>query len=281
MSRDVIDIAIESLSWESDFFSLPTAKLNFESVVKPSDAKLINADQLSDAIALLDMTGYKLVQAKVPMYQTDWVDALMKNHFTLVEGEVDLAYELAPLAESENSDISEMLTHFNRSNSCSVNDWYVTVANAVDIEYLQHTASELFKNSRFRAPWYKTSDSGKFYAKWIEKAVLGTFDNICLVIKSRASEDEHSIVGFVSLRDLGNQQARIGLLGAIRKSSQQEKKPIGMTLVAIAKLYCQMQQFNKLYVATQSSNIGALRLYIKSGANVISSAYWFYKQVQK
>ncbi|MGK2888419.1 MAG: hypothetical protein ACSLEN_02785 [Candidatus Malihini olakiniferum] len=39
----------------------------------------------------------------------------------------------------------------------------------------------LFLQSRFRASWYRTTDSGRFYAEWVENAVHCTFDDVCLI----------------------------------------------------------------------------------------------------
>jgi hypothetical protein len=48
----------------------------------------------------------------------------------------------------------------------------------------------------------------RFYAQWIENAVLGTFDHQCLVFRTPTGE----IRGYVSLRELNATEARIGLL---------------------------------------------------------------------
>ncbi len=57
-------------------------------------------------------------------------------------------------------------------------------------------------------PRYAPDDSGRFYAQWIENAVKGTFDHVCLVFRT----DGGLIQGFVSLRRLTEHEARIGLL---------------------------------------------------------------------
>ncbi|MHA7844824.1 dTDP-4-amino-4,6-dideoxy-D-galactose acyltransferase [Serratia sp. D1N4] len=226
---------IEPLGWESEFFHISSAKLHFD------DA----APRLSDA----ELDAFALVQAKIPAQRLDLADALTEHGFQLVEGEVDLALVVG----TENASLSAVRT-----------------AIPDDIPVLRAAAASVFAASRFRAPWYGQQDSGRFYATWIEKAVLGTFDHQCLLVLGSDGQPE----GFVSLRDIGQQEARIGLL-AIFPGAQ--GKGAGSRLMAAAIAWCQQRELQRLWVATQMSNIAALRLYQRHGAIIESTAYWFYR----
>ncbi len=218
---------LEPLQWESAFFALPSA------IVRLKD----DAPELSEA----DFTGWQRVQAKIPAQRADLLDALQQRGFQLVEGEVDLSITLArydsPGAET---------------------------ATLQDIPALRHLAEQAFAQSRFRAPWYAPEDSRRFYARWIENAVKGTFDHVCLIF--RASEGH--IQGFVSLRKLNDSEARIGLLAG---------RGLGEKLMQAALYWSQQQQLPVLRVATQLGNTAALKRYIASGANVDATAYWLYR----
>jgi len=226
---------IEPLGWESEFFHISSAKLHFD------DA----APLLSDA----ELDAFALVQAKIPAQRLDLADALTDHGFRLVEGEVDLALVIG----TESASLSAVRT-----------------AVPEDIPVLRAAAASVFAASRFRAPWYGPQDSGRFYATWIEKAVLGTFDHQCLLVLGSDGQPE----GFVSLRDIGQQEARIGLL-AIFPGAQ--GKGAGSRLMAAAIAWCQQRELQRLWVATQMSNIAALRLYQRHGAIIESTAYWFYR----
>jgi dTDP-4-amino-4,6-dideoxy-D-galactose acyltransferase len=226
---------IEPLGWESEFFHISSAKLHFD------DA----APLLSDA----ELDAFALVQAKIPAQRLDLADALTEHCFRLVEGEVDLALVIG----TESASLSAVRT-----------------AVPEDIPVLRAAAASVFAASRFRAPWYGQQDSGRFYATWIEKAVLGTFDHQCLLVLGSDGQPE----GFVSLRDIGQQEARIGLL-AIFPGAQ--GKGAGSRLMAAAIAWCQQRELQRLWVATQMSNIAALRLYQRHGAIIESTAYWFYR----
>ena len=218
---------LESLEWESHFFGLPSAILRLRET----------APALTDS----DFRVWQRVQAKIPADRADLLDALQQHGFQLVEGEVDLAITLTrhegPGAE---------------------------VAAEQDIPELREMAAQAFARSRFRAPWYAPEDSGRFYAQWIENAVKGTFDHVCLVF--RAADGQ--IQGFVSLRKLNEREARIGLLAG---------RGMGEKLMQAALHWAQQQQVSTLRVATQMGNTAALKRYIASGANIDATAYWLYR----
>jgi len=218
---------LEPLEWESAFFGLPSA------IVRLSD----DAPVMTEA----DFAAWQRVQAKVPASRVDVLDALQQHGFRLVEGEVDLSIALT--------------RHVSAG---------AEVATEQDIPALRQLAAQAFSRSRFRAPWYAPEDSGRFYAQWIENAVKGTFDHVCLVFRSADGQ----IQGFVSLRKLSEHEARIGLLAG---------RGMGEKLMQAALRWAQLQQLTTLRVGTQMGNTAALKRYIASGANVEATAYWLYR----
>ncbi|CNI16960.1 TDP-fucosamine acetyltransferase [Yersinia aldovae] len=239
-----VHASIEPLAWESEFFQRHSAKLHF------SDS----APQLNPA----ELDAFTLTQAKVPTHRLDLIDSLGQLGFTLVEGEVDLALpvEGKTVVGTENA-IPEV----------DVGSLQVRIATEIDIPLLRSVAASTFALSRFRAPWYGPQDSGRFYALWAEKAVMGTFDHQCLLVMDACGQP----AGFVTLRNLQDGSARIGLLAVFPDA---QGKGIGSLLMSAAKQWCQHHGLQRLRVATQMSNIAALRLYIRSGASIESTAYW-------
>ena len=218
---------IESLDWENQFFAMNSGILRFE-----DDAPLLTPQLLN---------AYARVQAKIATQQTDLLDGLQQLGFKLVEGEVDLALTVGTQNAASNL---QLATH-------------------ADISALRDLAAKTFTHSRFRTPWYQPADSGRFYARWIENAVLGTFDHECLVLKNG-----ELIQGFVSMRQLNDSEARIGLLAG---------RGVGEQLMNAARSWCQRRGLQTLRVATQTGNTAALRRYIQSGANIESTAFWLYR----
>lgn len=223
----ILNGVLESLEWESAFFARPSA------IVCLRD----NAPALQDA----DFSAWQRVQAKIPADRADLLDALQQHGFRLVEGEVDLSVTVARYASPG-----------------------AEIATEQDIPTLRKMAALAFAQSRFRAPWYAPDDSGRFYAQWIENAVKGTFDHVCLVFRT----DGGLIQGFVSLRRLTEHEARIGLLAG---------RGMGEKLMQAALHWAEQQQVSTLRVATQMGNTAALKRYIASGASIDATAYWLYR----
>ncbi|MDR0805278.1 MAG: dTDP-4-amino-4,6-dideoxy-D-galactose acyltransferase [Enterobacteriaceae bacterium] len=242
--------SIDYLAWESEFFALSTAKLNIA-----DSAVALSCDELScdDLPTADELNRFQLVQAKVPAQRLDVIDALSASGFQLVEGEVDFTLPVDLTAKP-----------------APVSAFSCRPAHESDIAGLRDVASAVFRQSRFRAPWYQPSDSGHFYALWAEKAVLGTFDHQCLLLDDEKGRPQ----GFVTLRTIDEQQARIGLLAVWRGCGN---KGVGLELMKAATSWCAERGLNRLCVATQAGNLAALRLYIRSGASINSTAYWFYR----
>lgn len=223
----ILNGVLESLEWESAFFARPSA------IVRLRD----NAPALQEA----DFSAWQRVQAKIPANRADLLDALQQHGFRLVEGEVDLSVTVARHASPG-----------------------AEIATEQDIPALREMAALAFAQSRFRAPWYAPDDSGRFYAQWIENAVKGTFDHVCLVFRTAGGQ----IQGFVSLRWLNEHEARIGLLAG---------RGMGEKLMQAALHWAEQQQVSTLRVATQMGNTAALKRYIASGASIDATAYWLYR----
>ena len=235
MDDNLIRGRVEYLQWESDFFFRPSAKLTLDPT-----GPMITRDVLS---------RYPLVQVKVPADQSDTLDALYQHGFRLVEGEIDFTLDLR--------DIETPVEEYQ-------------LASEVDILPVSQLAAGAFQLSRFRVPWYQPDDSGRFYALWAEKAILGTFDTHCLTLR----DAEGKLLGFVTLRVIEPGVARIGLLAV---QPQVTGRGTGKRLMNAAKHWCLGQGVVRLRVATQTGNIAALNLYRASGGALAHSAYWLYR----
>lgn len=219
---------VEELAWESAFFGLRSAIVRLRDDAPALDERAFD--------------GFHRIQAKIAASATHQLDALQQFGFRLVEGEADFALPVPaqaidPLAQK---------------------------ALAADIAPLRQMAATLFSQSRFRAPWYPPEASGRFYAQWIENAVKGVYDHECLLFRA----PDGQINAFVSLRQLNENEARIGLLGG---------RGAGEKLMLAAVYWAQQRQLRTLRVATQISNLAAIKRYTRSGALMESTAYWLYR----
>lgn len=215
--------------------------LNWENQFFGVNSSLVQISDDAEPLTQHRLDSWSRVQAKIPAYRMDWLDGLQALGFQFVEGEVDLCL---PVAQSQTTACFE-------------------VAQITHIDALREQAAHVFQQSRFRAPWYQPHDSGRFYAQWVENAVHGTFDNQCLLLTQA-----DVIQGFVTLRQLNAQEARVGLLAG---------RGMGSALMAAAQSWCQQRGLSTLRIATQISNRAALRLYIQRGAMIDSTAFWLYR----
>lgn len=233
MSPQPLLASVTPLAWENAFFDINSGLLSFGGEVPVTEESLQSFD---------------LVQAKVATQQTAEIDALTALGFRLVEGEAD--FVLSVDSASRPADIR--------------------IARAEHIPFLRKAASEAFAHSRFRAPWYKPGDSGRFYAQWVENGVNGAFDHQCLL----ALSPDGAIQGFVTLRELSDGSARIGLLATLPEA---QGLGVGQRLTAAACDWSRARRLSRLHVATQLANLPALRLYQRCGGVIERTAYWFYR----
>lgn len=201
---------------------------------------------------LSDFFGREIVQAKVSVGDFSKIEQLQKQGFVLVEGEIE--FELG-LAEFEK--------FLQKITACEV-------AQMKDIAPLKQLVSQAFPNSRFRPPYFSIDERQRFYQSWIENAVTGKFDDICLVKRGNLGV----IQGAITIR-LESKQAKIGLLAV---SAQFQRQGIAKELLSAAVLWAVQQNVETLKISTQISNLRAIRLYQHFGANVKEASYWFYPQ---
>lgn len=222
------------------------APLSWESAFFGKRIGILELDIGEKIPAVADLSRFDLVQAKVHASQLEIIDMLGESGFGLVETEVSYTYAVNCPGEASS----------------------FRVATLEDLLAVQTLARDAFRFSRYRPPWFAKHDSSRLYATWAENAIRGTFDDQCLLI-----EETEGLLGFVTLRDMGYQSGRIGLLAS---NASFGGKSLGAKLVAIAVSWCVAREIEYLRVVTQLSNTKALRLYERTGALVDSASYWLY-----
>ncbi|PNH97541.1 WavS [Vibrio diazotrophicus] len=133
---------------------------------------------------------------------------------------------------------------------------------------VQNLTDGLYLSSRFKSPWFTEEEKEGFYREWLKKAVLGQFDDLCMIKRV-----DGNIAGFVTVR-VDNDDASIGLIGVL---PEYQALGLGRALIQCAESYAVEKGCKNLSVATQLSNLSAMNLYMKSGYSLQQTAYWFYK----
>ncbi|WP_340677841.1 dTDP-4-amino-4,6-dideoxy-D-galactose acyltransferase [Paraglaciecola sp.] len=232
----VDDFSVSELTWDSAFFLKNMAHLNF-------------VEGASGAASLSD---FELVQAKVSTENYEQMSILNTLGFQLAEGEIDFSMWVMDKTSTDSSETSGA----------------ITLADFADIDKIKTIVENNFTMSRYRQPWFTAKERDSFYQLWAEKAIKGTFDDVCLIVKTGLI-----IKGFVTLKVV-NSIARIGLISVAPNFKQQG---VGKSLLQMAVNYCQIHNVRQLLVATQLANTTAIRLYSKFGFSINTLSYWFYK----
>lgn len=194
-----------------------------------------------------EMDQYPLLQAKAAAEDYTAITWLNQLGFQLAEGEATLTMSLDNTERQPG----------------------IRVARPQQIPELRQAACREIVYSRFRQPWYRTDQSQQFYAQWIENAVNGQFDDQCLVACGAQGE----IFGFASVRAKG-EEARLGLLAV---ALDQQGQGVGQRLLLAAADWGRVRGAKRLAITTQLSNVIAMRLYLRNGARLENTAYWFYR----
>ncbi|WMQ74226.1 MAG: dTDP-fucosamine acetyltransferase [Sodalis sp.] len=236
--------SVDLLAWESEFFGRRLGCVVFEDT----------APRLTPSA----MTGFALVQAKVAAQAMTQIDALSAIGFRPVEGEMDCCYTLPVCASGAPC-----------AGAAALPAAEIRLAREADIPELRTLAAQTLVQSRFREPWFSDEERQRFYAQWVTNAVRGSFDHLCLVAKG-----PDGLSGLVTLRNIGRQVARIGLLAV---SPAARGRGTGKLLCRAALGWCCSCGFRQLWVATQTANLPALRLYLANGARVVHAAHWLYR----
>lgn len=193
------------------------------------------------------LSQYDLVQVKLPSLAQREIGYIQSLGFTLVEGEIIFEYDLA--------NFSPDLT------ACRV----ATEQDLAQLEPFSH----LFSQTRFRSPWFSLLENRRFYWQWIQNAVKGEFDDLCLLSETTSGE----IQGMITLRVKEN-TAQVGLLAV---AEQWQKQGIGYRLLMNAIAWAKSQQATKMVVTTQLSNLAAMQLYQRLNGKISGTYYWFYR----
>jgi dTDP-4-amino-4,6-dideoxy-D-galactose acyltransferase len=240
-------MALEKQEFESDLFGRRIA--------------LLETSQLEISLATkIVLDQFDLVQAKVRSQDSAAIDQLTSSEFRLCEGEIDLELSLTTGSEPQSP----------------ITAYGCRYATQDDIPSLSKLAADCFEGkTRFRRPWYSEEEARLMYSTWIAKAVRGEFDDVCLMITHGHGEP----LAFVTLRKMQHSSdVRVGLL-AVRECAR--RQGLGASLLGAASTWALQNGGIRLKVATQMSNLNAIRLYLKAKAKPVGTSYWFYRQESK
>lgn len=144
------------------------------------------------------------------------------------------------------------------------------IAKPEHIEELKRVGSNIYKDSRYYFDGhFDPQKINEFYRGWVEKAVLGTFDDLCYCIFKGDRP-----VGFCTLRYTKLESANIGLVGF---SEDFQGLGLGKKLMNYVIHESAAKGIKKIFVVTQGRNYMAQRLYQSAGYKTFSTELWYHK----
>jgi dTDP-4-amino-4,6-dideoxy-D-galactose acyltransferase len=144
----------------------------------------------------------------------------------------------------------------------------VREVDVADIPTIREIAARSHTDSRFyRDGCFPRDLCDELYRIWITRSCHGCADAVLV------AEHESRPAGYVSCHLKGDGRAEIGLVGIDENA---RNKGLGGKLVRHALRWFQEREVQEVTVATQGSNIAALRLYQKCGFLTRAMQLWFH-----
>lgn len=235
---------ISKLKWDSNFWGYPVAYLSCchltENIVFRME-KVIKRERI------------KLIEYLCNCHDSRSVVLAEKNGFHFTDIRLSFEKELGRIIPSN---IHKSFT--------------LSKAGACDIPHLRRMSENLYKDSRyFFDQGFERARVIEFYKGWVEKAVKGTFDDVCYCLYNKAIP-----VGFCTVKHGVEGKASIGLFGIAKKFQGR-----GLAKIFLNNVLNQLtaEGLQKVSVVTQGRNYLAQRLYQGVGFLTKTTELWYHK----
>jgi dTDP-4-amino-4,6-dideoxy-D-galactose acyltransferase len=138
-----------------------------------------------------------------------------------------------------------------------------------DLKFIKPIAENSYLESRYFFDILFSTKSVKiFYANWLKKSILGTFDSFCLLICFKKKP-----IGFCTLK-VKNQNATIGLFSISKKY---QRKGFSQSLLSFVSYELSRLKISSLSVVTQGRNYSALKAYQSNNFKISRTELWYHK----
>ncbi len=234
-------VCLKRNAWESDFFGREVVRI---------EARSETSADLRQAMARFPPDV--LFEASVEAGRFEALRAFTEAGFFVVDVQIDFERRIGGPNNGQRPGLPP-----------------VRMAALSDLAALQNFAASTPFPSRFYRPPFSKEDGRRFYARWLENAVLGRFDDVCLV-----AVDGGAACGFVTVRRVDAENCRIGLLSV---SPDWRGRGLARALWVRAEAWCAEARRARLWVATQAENIAAMRFYEGVGCRAANARWHLYR----
>lgn len=244
---------IDSLHWDSDFFSVPIGRIN----TKKIDEGTIDL-VLQEAVA----AGIRCLYFEADPNDLPTVLTAEAHGFHLVDVRVVLEYPF--------TDRPAPSSRFVAPSELKIN-----TARASDLPRLEEISEEVGEYSRYTFDDKFTKTQGKLlYRTWIRNSLSGLAD---IVLTARWGGEENDVIGLITCA-LKEGVSHIQLAGVHHSFRQ---KGVGTGLVQAALDWSKDQNVSKMQVVTQARNVPAQRLYQQMGFFTKTMTLYYHKWIDR
>lgn len=236
---------IEVLEWDSNFFGFPVGYLSCRYLTENINYQIMRFSKNN---------RLKLIEYLCNCHDDRSVKIAEQNGFHFTDIRLTFSLQL------------DKIRHYDKRNET------VTFAKAgpKDIPSLKIITKDMYKDSRYYYDGnFSIEKLNEFYSGWIEKAVVGTFDDecFCLYMDGRP-------IGFCTIKYGENKEASIGLFGIDKDYAGN-----GLGGVLLTHVFNELGQkeIKVVKVVTQGRNYAAQRLYQSVGFRTESTQLWYHK----
>jgi GNAT superfamily N-acetyltransferase len=241
---------VETLPWDTNFFSIPVGRVNTAG---------LDDESIQVVLDEAKHLGIRCLYFEADPNDLTTVMTVEKNNFHLVDVRVVLEYPF-------DSHPAPPLRYPTRP------DLAVTVAVESDLPRLEEIAMEIGQFSRYTFDRnFKAGEDKRLYRLWIKNSCNGFADVVYVARWSNKGD----AIGLITCTMRDN-VAHIQLAGVY---SEYRQKGVGSGLVQAALDWAKDQGARKMQVVTQARNVPAQRLYQQMGFFTRSMTLFYHKWI--
>jgi dTDP-4-amino-4,6-dideoxy-D-galactose acyltransferase len=235
---------VKKLAWDTDFFGVGVGYVSSRNLTENIYKKIHKFSHSNDV---------KILEYLCNCHDRESVQVAERQGFHFVD--IRLTFEVKT-KQIDQEALSEGFTY--------------GLGKSEHIEELKKVGSNIYKDSRYYFDGHFDHQKiNEFYRGWIEKAILGTFDDLCYCIFKGDRP-----IGFCTLRYTKQEAANIGLVGF---SEDFQGLGLGKKLMNHVINESAAKNIKKIFVVTQGRNYTAQRLYQSAGFKTFSTELWYHK----
>jgi len=269
-----------------DYLGSDEREKTFFGVSSSYSSNLNNLEKVFDIIHMLDWDsnffGFNIAYIScLHLTQSIWMqvsDYIKSNNIRLIEYLCDCHdARSVNIAEKNGFNFVDIRLNFTISTSefmvYKLSDNIIfSKATKRDIPKLRNIANGIYKDSRYFFDGNFDQDKvNDFYQGWVEKGVLGEFDDECWCLYI-----EGIACAFSTIKYISKKEAAIGIVGV---SEHFRGSGLGNQLMSSIMQLLKGRGINKVNVVTQGRNYAAQNLYQSVGFRIKSTQLWYHKWI--